>query len=179
MSNQDPSDARSRAELERAWGDAPARPRDEGQVELIVLRKGDGVHEVVDEVEVSPERGVHGDRWEGAGKGADTQVTLMDVAVARAIQRPGQPLDLPGDNFLVHFDLAAEALPAGARLRLGEALLEVSATPHTGCKKFRQRFGLEALAWIGEDDGLRLRGINCSVVEAGLVRRGDAVRPQA
>ena len=179
MSTQDPTDARTRAELEQAWRDAPERPRDAGQVELIVLRKGEGVHEVVDEVEVSPERGVHGDRWEGAGKGSDTQVTLMDVSVARAIQRPEQPLDLPGDNFLVHFDLSAEALPAGTRLRLGEALLEVSATPHTGCKKFRQRFGLEALKWIGEDDALRLRGINCSVVEAGRVRRGDAVRPQA
>ena len=45
-------------------------------------------------------------------------------------------------------------------------------------RELRQRFGLEALKWIGEDDALRLRGINCSVVEAGRVRRGDALQPQ-
>ena len=49
----------------------------------------------------------------------------MNIRVAGADRRDGVPLDAPGDNFLVDLDLSEEALPVGARLRLGEALLEV------------------------------------------------------
>jgi MOSC domain-containing protein YiiM len=102
-------------------------------------------------------------------------VTLMNVRVTELICADGQPLDLPGDNFLVDLDLSEEALPAGTRLRIGSALLEVSAEPHTGCKKFSARFGLDALLWVNEHRDRRLRGMNCRVVEPGAVAVGDAV----
>ena len=56
-------------------------------------------------------------------------------------------------------------------------MIEVSATPHTGCQKFTDRFGLAALRWTKTDDGrrLRLRGLNARVIEAGAVRPGDAI----
>ena len=99
----------------------------------------------------------------------------MNVRVARLVNRNGLPLDAPGDNFLVDLDLSDEALPVGTKLRLGEALLEVSPAPHTGCKTFRERFGLEALAWVNDHRDRRLRGMNCRVVEAGAVAVGDSV----
>ena len=99
----------------------------------------------------------------------------MNVRVARLVNRNGLPLDAPGDNFLVDLDLSDEALPVGTRLRLGEALLEVSPAPHTGCKTFRERFGLEALTWVNDNRDRRLRGMNCRVLEAGAVAVGDPV----
>jgi MOSC domain-containing protein YiiM len=63
----------------------------------------------------------------------------------------------------------------GTRLRLGEALLEVSPAPHTGCKTFRERFGLDALKWVNDNRDRRLRGMNCRVLEAGAVAVGDSV----
>ena len=57
------------------------------------------------------------------------------------------------------------------------AVLAVMAEPHTGCKKFAQRFGLETLELFDSPEGraLNLRGINTRVVQPGTVRAGDAV----
>ena len=163
------------AELEAAWAAAEAAPRSNGAVRLICVRKGDGVHETPERVEVTVDGGVEGDRWAtGERPDTDAQITLMNVRVAELIAGVGVPLDAPGDNFLVDLDLSEEALPVGARLRLGSALLEVSPAPHTGCKKFRERFGLDALTWVNDHRDLRLRGVNCRVVEAGAVAVGDA-----
>ena len=53
----------------------------------------------------------------------------------------------------------------------------MTAKPHTGCAKFRSRFGDEALAFVNSPLGqeLRLRGLNARVVASGTVRRGDVV----
>jgi maleamate amidohydrolase len=163
------------AELEARWAAAEAAPRGRGSVRLICVRRGGEVHECPPRVLVTPERGVDGDRWvESDRREPDAQVTLMNVRVTELI-RGDQPLDLPGDNFQVDLDLSEEALPAGTRLRLGEAVLEVSALPHTGCKKFRERFGLEALTWVNGHRDRRLRGMNCRVLERGWVAVGDPV----
>ena len=57
-------------------------------------------------------------------------------------------------------------------------MLEVTEDPHTGCKKFSARFGLEALMFVNSPDGraLNLRGINTRIVRPGTVRVGDAIR---
>jgi MOSC domain len=163
-------------ELEAAWAEADAAPHGHGTVELICVRRAEGVHETPDRVDVTVERGVEGDRWaDGTKPDPEAQVTLMNVRVARLIARDGVPLDMTGDNFLVDLDLAEDALPAGTRLRLGAVLLEVSTAPHTGCKKFRERFGLDALTWVNDHRDRRLRGMNCRVVEAGPVAVGDPV----
>jgi hypothetical protein len=163
-------------EFEAAWAAAEAAPRSSGTVRLICVRVGDGVHETPERVEVTVDGGVAGDRW-ATGERPDTnaQITLMNVRVAELVAGDSVPLDAPGDNFLVDLDLSEEALPVGAHLRLGSALLEVSPAPHTGCKKFRERFGLDALKWVNDHRDLRLRGMNCRVVEAGAVAVGDSV----
>lgn len=170
------SEAPSVADLEAMWLTAEPAPRGAGTVRLICVRLGDEAHEMPERVQVTIDGGVAGDRWAADEQPvADAQVTLMNVRVTELIARDGVPLHTPGDNFLVDLDLAEDALPAGTRLRLGNALLEVTALPHTGCKKFRERFGLEALRWVNEHRDRRLRGINCRVLETGSVALGDAV----
>jgi hypothetical protein len=68
-------------------------------------------------------------------------------------------------------------MPAGTRLRVGTAEVEVTAEPHLGCSKFRARFGTDALVLFNRPEGraLRLRGANARIVTAGVVRPGDAI----
>ncbi|HKP17837.1 MAG TPA: MOSC domain-containing protein [Gaiellaceae bacterium] len=167
----------TRDDLEAAWQAAPAAPAGHGSVRAICIRVESGVHESPERVLVTPERGVEGDRWinRRVRRDPDTQVTLMNVRVTELISRDDQPLYASGDNFQVDLDLSEESLPAGTRLRLGEALLEVSESPHAGCKTFRERFGLEATLWVNDHRDRRLRGMNCRVLEAGWVAVGDPV----
>jgi MOSC domain-containing protein YiiM len=169
---------RTLEDLERLWRAMPPAPRDRGRVQAICVRKGNGVHETPLRVTLSEQGGVEGDRWaDGADRDPEAQVTLMAARVADLVASERTPFFSAGDNFYVDFDLAEEALPAGTRLRVGTAVLEVSSKPHTGCKKFRERFGIDALRWVNHrtNRALRLRGINCRVVAAGEVSVGDAV----
>jgi MOSC domain-containing protein YiiM len=94
----------------------------------------------------------------------------------------GDTLDvraLAGDQLYVDLDLSHDNLPAGSRIALGdEAVLEISAKPHAGCKKFLARFGEDAVAFVNSEVGsrMRLRGLNARVVHGGAIRLGDAVR---
>jgi len=154
-------------------------PADDGTVELIVRRPAVDAREVVASATIEPGRGLVGDRWaDGRNPSLHAEVTLMSaraIDLLSAGDRGRWPL--AGDQLYVDLDLGEAGLPAGARLRIGTALLELSARPHTGCRKFAARFGDEALAFVNSDEGrsLRLRGANCRVVEGGVVRTGDRV----
>jgi MOSC domain-containing protein YiiM len=91
---------------------------------------------------------------------------------------PDQPLPLFGDNLLVDFDLSRTHLPTGSRLRLGDALVEVTALPHDGCRKFAERFGLDALQFVHARPprGENLRGIHVRVIEGGELAVGAPIR---
>jgi hypothetical protein len=56
-------------------------------------------------------------------------------------------------------------------------VIEVSDTPHTGCKKFASRFGAEALRFVNTGVGrdARFRGVNTFIVQSGEVNVGDSV----
>ena len=45
-------------------------------------------------------------------------------------------------------------------------MIEVTPPPHTGCKKFVERFGLDAMVFVNSGVGkeLGLRGVNARVV---------------
>lgn len=161
-----------------------AAPRDEGTVELIVRRPAVGEREVVAEAELDLENGLIGDTWSARGRSGgrpanrDAQITVMS---SRAIAFAAGDRDrwpLAGDQLYVDLDLSGENLPPGTRLEVGSAVIEVTAEPHTGCKKFAARFGLGTLEVFNSPEGraLSLRGINTRVVEPGLVRTGDTVR---
>lgn len=168
---------RSFEELETLWRKMPRSPRDRGTVELIVIRPTSGERDTPERVEVSPELGVHGDRWSKSEQpDRDMQLSLMNSRVGELVAH-GQPPALFGDNFLVDLDLSAAALPVGTRLRMGTALIEVSPHPHTPCKKYRARFGAPALRWVNHRPNRdeRLRGVHCRIVEAGVVAVGDTI----
>ena len=104
------------------------------------------------------------------------QLTAIRENVAQLIGN-GQDLTVFGDNLFVDLDLSAANLPVGSRIRVGEALVEVSPMPHDGCAKFKQRFGTDALRFVS-GKALRaqnLRGIYWTAVEPGEVRVGDTI----
>jgi MOSC domain-containing protein YiiM len=153
-------------------------PCEAGSVELVVARNDDGSRETPSRVTVMPGRGIPGDRWaRGGSTRPDAEVTLMRADVARLVGN-GQPLTVPGDNLLVHLDLSSANLPAGSLLRIGTALLEVTPLPHTGCAKFKARFGQEALRLTADPRfrQLRLRGIHARIIEPGEISPGDAIQ---
>lgn len=160
-------------------------PADAGSVEMIVRRTGTDRREVLDEAVLDPALGLVGDDWperwsEGTVDGSPNplaQLTLMNSRVA-ALLAGRDRWALSGDQLFVELDLSVDNLPPGTRLAVGEAVIEMSPEPHTGCGKFTRRFGLAALRWTKTEEGrrLRLRGAYATVVSGGVVRRGDAIR---
>ena len=67
---------------------------------------------------------------------------------------------------------------AGSRIAIGDAVLEVTTPPHTGCTKFVARFGEEAMRFVNSREGRRhrWRGMNAKVVVPGTVSLGDRCR---
>ena len=155
----------------------PSIPRDGGIVVLVVSRPVSGERLVPERCPLTPEGGVEGDRWSrSSDPGRDSQVTLMRADVAGLFAN-GQPLSLFGDNLLVELDLSAANLPAGTRLRIGTALCEVTAKPHTGCGKFERRAGAAARAVTAAPEWIdaHLRGIHVRVLAPGDVSPGDLI----
>ncbi len=178
---------RTAEELAAGMAVVRAAPRDDGTVALIVRRPAVDAREVIAEGRLTPEDGLVGDSWRARGSRStpdgsadpDRQVTVMSSRYVDLIaggDRSAWPL--AGDQLYVDLDLSEASLPAGTRLRVGDALVEVTEPPHTGCAKFSARFGSEALRLANSPEGraLRLRGLHVRVIEAGTVREGDAIR---
>ena len=157
-------------------------PSDDGRLEFIARRLGEGEREILDEARLDLDLGLVGDRWAARDDRTPVymmaQLTLINVRVLAAIESDRSRWPLAGDQLYVDFDLSIENLPPGARLAIGSAVIEASETPHTGCAKFSARFGSDALRWINSPIGRehRMRGMNARVVEAGTVRAGDTIR---
>ena len=85
------------------------------------------------------------------------------------------------EQLYIDLDLSPENLPPGTRLAIGTAVIEVTAQPHTGCAKFVDRFGLDAMKFVNSAVGksLCLRGINARVVQPGAIRVGNVARKLA
>ena len=178
-------DHRSTAELDAFLDDIRRSPADAGTVELIVARPAIGERAVLDVADLDLEVGLVGDTWKdrpsrkmpGKQPFPDSQLNVMNArAIAAICADPGRR-PLAGDQLYLDLDLSEANLPAGTRLAIGSAVIEVTAEPHTGCQKFTERFGLDAMRWVNSPVGrsLRLRGMNARVVRSGTVRRGDTV----
>jgi hypothetical protein len=80
---------------------------------------------------------VPGDAWSRRPpRDPEAQLAVMRRAVAELIAN-GQPPSRFGDNLYVDLDLSAPNLPVGTRLRVGEALVEMTAEPTTAAGSSR------------------------------------------
>jgi len=158
----------------RALGGAP---KDSGRLALIVCRTGEGVRETPERVHLTVEGGVPGDGWgRRTPPRYEAQLAVMRRDVAELIAN-GQPLTVFGDNLFVDLDISAANLPTGTRLRVGNAIVEVTPLPHDGCAKFKNRFGADALRFVNAKPtrDQNLRGIYWKVIESGEVEVGAQI----
>jgi hypothetical protein len=174
------------SELEAGLDEIRRAPKDDGVLRLIVRRPRTEEREVLEEGDLHPVEGLMGDNWitrrsSRTSDGApdpDTQLNIMSARVAALVAQAEDRWQLAGDQLYIDMDLSAENLPPGTRLSIGSAIIEVTPPPHTGCKKFVARFGLEAMKFVNSPVGkeLHLRGINAKVVQAGVIRVGQVVK---
>jgi MOSC domain-containing protein YiiM len=176
----------TREELEAGLDEIRRSPRAEGELALIVRRPQIDQREVLAEGKLDLAEGLVGDTWKARGSSSsadgsahlDRQLTIMNSRVIALIAPDKERWPLAGDQLFIDLDLSAKNLPPETRLKLGSAIIEVSAQPHTGCKKFVTRFGIDAMKFVNSPVGrqLCLRGINARVVQAGVIRVGDVAK---
>ena len=174
------------AELEAGLDEIRQSPKDEGLLEMIVCRPRIGERQVLAEGELHPLEGLMGDSWKTRGSSRtadgsahpDMQLNIMNSRVINLVTQSKNHWSLAGDQLYLDLDLSKENLPAGTRFALGTAVIEVTPQPHTGCQKFVERFGLEAMKFVNSPVGkqLSLRGINAKVVEPGVIRVGELAK---
>ena len=176
---------RTTAELDAGLDEIRRSPEDGGVLELIACRPDHGERIEPVEATLDPAAGLVGDNWKARGSRhtedgsaeLGRQLTLMNARAAALVAVTPERRSLAGDQLYVDLDLSPENLPAGTRLQIGTAVVEVTELPHTGCVKFIERFGPDAGRWVnlGRGREVNARGINAIVVAGGTVRVGDVV----
>jgi hypothetical protein len=176
----------SMSQLEEGMEHIRQAPKDHGALKMIVRRPREDERDVIDQGELSLSEGLVGDSWKSRGSKHTpdgsahlyAQITIMNARCTALLAQHDERWPLAGDQLYVDFDLSDDNIPPGTRLSIGSTVLEVSAEPHSGCKKFSERFGVEAMKFVNSPEGkqLHLRGINAKVIQAGTIRVGDVVR---
>jgi hypothetical protein len=169
-------------ELEAGLDYIRESPTDAGTLELIVARPSEGQRDVLAAAELDLNLGLVGDNWsvrvtKYGPPDPEAQLNVMNARSAQLVAGSIDRWPLAGDQLYVDFDLSAEGLPAGSRLAIGDAVIEITEKPHNGCAKFAERFGPAALRFvnIGEGKALCLRGRNAKVIQPGTIRTGDKI----
>jgi hypothetical protein len=172
-------------ELEAGLDSIRQSPKDNGVLKFIIRRPQEGKREILAEAELHLVHGLVGDNWKIRGSTKtpdgsahpDKQLNIMNSRAIALMARIPERWPLAGDQLYIDLDLSADNLPPGTRLKLGEAIIEVTAEPHTGCRKFLARFGRDAVKFVNSPLGkqLHLRGINAKVIQPGVIRLGDIV----
>lgn len=173
-------------ELEAGVEEIQRSPKMEGVLAMIVRRPAVGEREVLQTGELDLVQGLVGDTWKVRSSSRtsdgtahpDMQLNVMNARAIALVAQTQERWPLAGDQLFVDLDLSEANLPAGTRLALGSAVIEVTDQPHTGCQKFVARFGLDAMKFVNSPVGkeLHLRGINARVVQPGTIRVGDVVK---
>lgn len=176
------------AELEAGVNHIRQSPKHAGMIEMIVRRPRVNEREVLTEARLDLVEGLVGDNWmtkpnrdtaDGLAD-PDAQITIMNARVIALVAQARDRWALAGDQLYIDLDLSAENLPAGTQLAIGSgtgsAIVEVTAVPHTGCRKFKSRFGADAMRFVNWSKHLHFRGINAKVVQAGTLSVGDLAK---
>jgi MOSC domain-containing protein YiiM len=174
----------SLAELRAGLPGIRQAPADNGRLTLIVARPTVDERVVLETAVLSPGDGLAGDTWreresrhspDGLAD-PNRQITLVSIRALQIICPDQARWPLAGDQLYVDLDLSPENLAPGQRVKVGTAVLEITAAEHRGCLKFAQRFGNDALKFVNQDGWpLRLRGIYARVVQDGAIAVGDAI----
>jgi len=161
-------------------------PQNEGTLDMIVRRPHTGEREVTDQAELDLAEGLVGDNWKARGSSGtqdgsadlDRQITIMNSRAIALIAQDRKRWPLAGDQLYIDMGLSADNLPIGAQIALGPVVLQISAAPHTGCKLFVERFGVDAVQFVNSPEGkrLRLRGVNARIIRPGVIRVGDVAK---
>lgn len=173
-------------EIENAIEHVLAAPKDVGVLEMIVRRPNINARAVVESGVLDTEYGLIGDNWLTRGSSRTTdgkghpemQLNVMNYRFAVLVAGSRERVPLAGDQLYVDLDLGKENIPLGTRLSIGSTVIEVTEVPHLGCRKFVERFGIDAMKFANSEFGRshNLRGINAKVVESGQIETGDVVR---
>jgi len=176
----------STEELEAGLESILQAPKDNGTLELIVRRPQIEKREVLSEGKLDLVTGLEGDNWKARGSTStpdnsanpEMQINIMNSRVIALLAQEKERWQLAGDQLFIDMDLSEINMPAGTKLSIGEAILEITPPPHSGCKKFTARFGLEAMKFVNSPMGkeLHLRGVNAKIIQPGIIRVGDITR---
>jgi hypothetical protein len=152
-------------------------PKNNGTLDMIVIRPAEDERVILAECPMSPEGGLHGDNWASRNPDLETQITLMNSRAVALLAQSKDRWALAGDQLYVDFDLSDDNLKTGDRFTIGTVTFEVTPKAHNGCLKFAARYGHKAHKFVnmGEGKHLHLRGIYVKVVEAGVVHVGDSI----
>ncbi len=143
-----------------------------GLIESLILSPKTGRHDPVLSLQVLPESGVCGQypgkQWWRGRRIPGRQISAVSAEVLDALDIP---YAVPGDNLIIRgVDLSRFA--PGDTLRIGEALLFVTPTPHRPCSKLARRTSLTKMKAIS---GGKLRGLLLDARAPATICVGDAV----
>ena len=181
----DPDDFRSRENLSAQLPHILSGVKDNGTLELIVMRPETEKRVVSNSFEVNAAEGVPGDHWtsgsgyaleDGSGD-PDAQICMMMARCIEAIAGDKANWPPAGDNLFIDMDLTPSNMPPGTRFTIGSAEFVVTHLPHNGCQSFIDRYGRDACIFVNAGDGkkYRLRGIYSRVTRDGTISAGDKV----
>jgi hypothetical protein len=151
-------------------------PSDKGTLELIVRRPDVDERESLAHGRLDTEQGLVGDNWIARDHDdTEMQLNIMNSRVVALVADDPDRRELAGDQLYLDMDLSYDNLPPGTRLSIGDAVIEVTEPPHTGCKKFAARFGVDAMVFVNSGMGRKrnFRGICARVIKSGDVKVGD------
>ncbi|MEM7056700.1 MAG: MOSC domain-containing protein [Pseudomonadota bacterium] len=176
---------KSMAELEAQLPDILAAPKDNGTVDMIVVRPAHGDRLTPQSHPLSLAHGLKGDHWNqgchvmlpDGRPSPEVQICIMPSRVIRAVAGGPENWAPAGDNLFIDMDLTPHNTPPGTRIALGTVEMIITAEPHKGCQKFVDRYGRDACKFvnIGKGGQLKLRGIYSRVTRDGVVSVGDRV----
>lgn len=161
-------------------------PNDNTLVDMIVCRPTEGNRKILLDGFLDKGKGLIGDNWIDRGSSKtpdgcshpDMELNIMNSRSIALIAQQKNRWPLAGDQLFIDMNLSDKNITRGTRLSLGDAIIEVTAIPHNGCKKFTDRFGIDAVKFVNSTIGkeLHLRGINAKIIKSGKIKVGDIVK---
>lgn len=172
-------------ELEAGLVEIGQSPKEKGMLEMIVCRPDEDERLVLEHAELDPTEGLIGDNWRARGSRhtedgkahPDSQIAIMNSRIIQLLAQDRSRWPLAGDQLYVDLDVSSDNLPPGQQITIGTALLEITDMPHTGCAKFTERYGHDAIRFVNSPEGRRFRrrGLYARVLRPGTISVGDVV----